>query len=51
MVRDNKAVEVPVVKGRNLDSYIEIKSGLAEGDKVIESVNDEIKDGVKVNLQ
>ena len=51
MVRDNKAVEVPVVKGRNLDSYIEIKSGLAEGDKVIESVNDEIRDGVKVNLQ
>ena len=51
MIRDNKAVEVPVVKGRNLDSYIEIKSGLAEGDKVIESVNDEIKDGVKVNPQ
>ncbi len=51
IVRDNKAVEVPIVKGRDLDSYIEIKSGLAEGDKVIEKVNDEIKDGVKVNPQ
>ncbi|HSD64341.1 MAG TPA: efflux RND transporter periplasmic adaptor subunit [Ignavibacteriaceae bacterium] len=51
MVRDNEAVEVPVVKGRNLDSSIEIKSGLEEGDKVIEKVNDEIKDGVRVNLQ
>lgn len=51
VVKDNKAVEVQIVKGRDLDSYIEIKSGLAEGDKVIEKVNDEIKDGVKVNPQ
>lgn len=51
VVRDNKAKEVPVVKGRILDSYIEIKSGLAEGDKVIDRVNDEIKDGVRVNSQ
>jgi RND family efflux transporter MFP subunit len=51
IVRDNKAEEVPIVKGRTLDSYIEIKSGLAEGDKVIERVNDDIKDGVRVNPQ
>ena len=51
MVRDDKAVEMPVVKGRNLDSYIEILSGLVEGDKVIERVSEEIKDGIKVNPQ
>ncbi len=51
MVKDDKAVEVPVVKGRDLDSFIEIKSGLAEGDRVIEKVNDEIKDGVKIKVQ
>lgn len=50
MVKDDKAVEVPVVKGRDLDSYIEIKSGIVEGEKVIENVSDEIKDGTKVKV-
>jgi RND family efflux transporter MFP subunit len=51
MVRDNRAVEVPVLKGRTFNSYIEIKSGLAEGDKVIEKVSDKIKIGSKVKIQ
>ncbi len=50
MVKDDKAVEVPVVKGRDLDSFIEIKSGLTEGDKVIDDVTDEIKDGTKIKI-
>ncbi len=50
MVKDDKAVEVPVVKGRDMDSYIEIKSGIVEGEKVIENVSDEIKDGTKVKV-
>ncbi|HKB87110.1 MAG TPA: efflux RND transporter periplasmic adaptor subunit [Ignavibacteriaceae bacterium] len=50
MVKDDKAVEVPVVKGRDLDSYIEIKSGLTEGDKVIDGVSEEIKDGTKIKI-
>ncbi len=50
MVKDDNAVEVPVVKGRDLDSYIEIKSGLTEGDKVIDAVSDEIKNGTKVKV-
>ncbi len=51
MVKDDKAVEVPVVKGRNFDSYIEIKSGLLNGDKVIDKAGDEIKDGTRVKIQ
>src|SRR5574338_752603 len=50
-VKDDKAVEVSVTRGRNLDSYVEIKSGLADGDKLIESVSDAIKDGIKVKIQ
>jgi len=38
------------VKGRDLDSYIEIKSGLTEGDKVIDGVSEEIKDGTKIKI-
>ena len=49
-VKDDKAVEVPVVKGREMNSYDEIKSGLREGDRVIEKVSDDIKDGTKVSV-
>lgn len=51
IVKDDKAVEVPIVKGRDLDPYVEIKSGLAEGDKIIEKITDEIKDGTRVKVQ
>jgi RND family efflux transporter MFP subunit len=51
MVKDEKAVEVPIIRGRNLDSFVEIKSGLANGDKVIEGVSSEISDGTKVKVQ
>lgn len=51
IVRDERAVEVPVTTGKELGSYIEIKSGLMNGDKVIETVDDKIMDGVKVKLK
>ena len=51
MVKDDKAFDVPVVKGRTFDSYIEIKSGLAEGDRVIEKISDDITNGTKVKVQ
>ena len=51
IVRDEKAVEVPVVLGRDLGSYIEVKSGLMNGDKIIQNVDDKIKDGVKVTVK
>jgi RND family efflux transporter MFP subunit len=51
VVRDDKAVEVPVTTGRQLGAFVEIKSGLNNGDKVIEPVDDKIKDGIKVRTK
>lgn len=51
IVRDDRAVQLPVTTGKEVGSYIEIKSGLMNGDKVIESVDERIKDGVKVKLK
>lgn len=51
IVRDDRAVQLPVTTGKELGSYIEIKSGLMNGDKVIENVDEKIKDGVKVKLK
>ncbi len=50
IVKNNSAVEIPVATGQKFDSYIEIKSGLAGGDKVIDNVSDKIRDGVKVKI-
>ncbi len=50
-VKDEKAVQVPVVVGRELNSYNEIKSGLNEGDRVIENVTEDINDGTKVSVK
>lgn len=51
IVRDEKAVEIPVKTGREFGSYIEIVSGLSNGDKIIEPVDDKIQDGVKVRTK
>ena len=49
-VKDNRAVEVPVVVGQKTGSLIEIKQGLQNGDKVIGVVDEKIRDGSKVYL-
>jgi RND family efflux transporter MFP subunit len=51
VVRDDKAVAIPVTVGQDLGGYVEIKSGLVNGDKVIDPVDEKIKDGVKVNAK
>jgi len=51
VVRDDKASEVQVTTGQQFGAYVEIKSGLSNGDKVIEPVDDKIKDGVKVKTK
>jgi hypothetical protein len=33
-----------------MDSYIEIKSGIKNGDQVIDNLTDKIKDGLKVKV-
>lgn len=48
-VKDNLAVEVPVVTGQSLGNLLEIKQGLKEGEKVVANVNDKIEPGVKLS--
>jgi RND family efflux transporter MFP subunit len=48
---DDKAVEVPVVLGRQMGNQIEIKQGLKAGDKVIASVDEKIRPGTRVAVK
>ena len=48
VIREGKAVEIVVSTGRSVGNYLEITSGLSSGDKVIDNVSAEIKEGVKV---
>jgi RND family efflux transporter MFP subunit len=48
---DDKAVEVPVVLGRQMGDQIEIKQGLKAGDKVIASVDEKIRPGTRVAVK
>jgi len=50
-IKDDKAVEVPVVVGQEMGILMEIKGGLKTGDKVIARVDDNIKPGAKVTLK
>ena len=49
-VKDNRALEVEVKTGRVSGSYTEILSGVEEGDKVIEKVTPQIKDGTAIKI-
>jgi len=49
-VKNNTASQIPVTTGQQFNSYIEIKSGLKNGDQIIENVTDQIKDGTKVKI-
>jgi RND family efflux transporter MFP subunit len=50
LVKDEKAMEVPVTTGRKFNAYIEITSGISDGDKVIDNITDQIKNGIKVKV-
>ena len=50
VVRENVAIETPVVVGKNMGSLVEIKEGLSSGEKVINKVDAAIKDGIKVKV-
>jgi len=50
-VKDDRAVEVPVLLGQRLGSLVEIKEGLREGDKVIGKIDENIHSGSKVALK
>jgi hypothetical protein len=51
VVRENNAVEVPVILGKQLGALVEIQDGLTAGEKVIASVTGQIVSGVAVKVQ
>jgi RND family efflux transporter MFP subunit len=51
MVNDDVAVQKEITTGRLFGGYVEITSGLEAGDKIINDLNENIKDGVRVKVQ
>ena len=51
MVNDDVAVQKEITTGRLFGGYVEITSGLEAGDKIIDDLNENIKDGVRVKVQ
>lgn len=51
IVRDNRAVEVPVTTGKEFGSQTEITKGLSVGTRVIANVNELITDGTPVSIK
>ncbi len=49
-IENNKAIETAVTVGKSAGGYMEIKSGLMEGDQVVDSPSDQVKNGVKVSV-
>jgi HlyD family secretion protein len=50
-INGDKVVETPISAGKSSGGYVEVKSGLASGDQVVDSPGDQIKDGVKVSVK
>ena len=50
LVKEEKTVEIPVTTGRKFNEYLEITSGISDGDKVIDKITDQIKNGIKVKV-
>jgi RND family efflux transporter MFP subunit len=50
VVVDDAAVQKEISTGRLFGSYVEVTSGLSEGDKIIDNVSEKIKDGIQVKV-
>lgn len=50
-IQGDEAVETPVSLGRSFGNQVEVKSGLSDGDRVVNSPSEQVKDGVKVSLE
>ena len=50
LVKDGKAFQKEISTGRLLGNYVEIVSGLKEGNEIIDNLNEKIKDGIQVKV-
>ena len=51
VVRDGRAMELPVTVGRQVGSGVAIRQGLTAGTEVIDSVGDRVRRGAKVKVE
>lgn len=51
IVVDDKAVQKEITTGRLFGNYVEITSGLEDGEKIINNLNEKIKDGIQLKVQ
>lgn len=50
VVRENKAVETPIVTGAALGEVLEVKQGVKPGDKIVLKPNERLRDGAAVSV-
>ncbi len=50
IVVNEKTVQKEITTGRLFGNYVEIISGLEEGEKIIDNLNEKIKDGIQVKV-
>lgn len=50
VIVDDAAVQKEITTGRLFGSYVEVTSGLSEGDKIIDNLNEKIRDGIQVKV-
>lgn len=50
-VKDDLAVEVKIKTGKEAGSYVEVLDGILSGDRIIETINEKIINGIKVKIQ
>ena len=50
-INDKKAVETTVEVGKKMNGYVEVVKGVEQGDKVINNLNEQIHDGISVNVE
>jgi len=50
VVVDDKAVQKEISTGRLFGNYVEIISGLEDGEKIIDNLSEKIKDGIQVKI-
>ncbi|MBK8946622.1 MAG: efflux RND transporter periplasmic adaptor subunit [Ignavibacteriae bacterium] len=49
-IKDNKAYKVIVNTGKDFNEFIEILSGVEVGEEIIDNLNENIKEGIKVKI-
>ncbi|MBK9099067.1 MAG: efflux RND transporter periplasmic adaptor subunit [bacterium] len=50
VIVDDAAVQKEITTGRLFGSYVEVTSGLSEGDKIIDNLSEKIRDGIQVKV-